>query len=54
VQNVPAYKLPECYVTYELPDGKVFQVASPDTPLNWSTAMLKEAIGILSIASRYK
>lgn len=51
VQKAPAAKLPECYVTYQAGDGTVFVVPSPHTPLNWSTAMLKEALGLLRIAT---
>jgi len=46
VQKVAAYKLPECYVAYETQKGDSFFVPSPHTPLNWSSAMLQEAIGL--------
>ena len=45
LQEVPAWKLPECYVTYQLPSKKPLVIPSPHTPLNWSSASLKEAIG---------
>jgi hypothetical protein len=51
VQKASANRLPECYVTYETPDGKTFIVPSPHTPLNWSSAMLKEAVGLLRIST---
>ena len=47
LQKVPANRLPECYITYEAPDGKQIIVPSPHTPLNWSSAMLKQAVGLL-------
>lgn len=50
-RKVPAYKLPECYVAYRLPNGDTFRVPSPHTPLNWSSAMLKEAVGLLTAAT---
>ncbi len=50
VQPVPAFKLPECYITYHDAAGE-FMVASPHTPLNWSTATLREALGMLLIAT---
>jgi len=45
IKQAPAHKLPECYVTYAA-DGRTFTVPSPHTPLNWSTAMLREAVGM--------
>lgn len=47
VEQAPAYKLPECYVTYRTADGDEFVVPSPHTPLNWSSAMLRQAVGLL-------
>lgn len=47
VQKAPTNRLPECYITYETPDGKQLIVPSPHTPLNWSSAMLKQAVGLL-------
>lgn len=46
VVQAPAFKLPECYVTYRTADGE-FVVPSPHTPLNWSSAMLRQAVGLL-------
>lgn len=51
VRQVPAYRLPECYVTYELAAGEAFVVPSPHTPLNWSSAMVKQAIGLLRVST---
>jgi hypothetical protein len=51
VQKVPANRLPECYVTYETPDGTQFIVPSPHTPLNWSSAMLRQAVGLLRVST---
>jgi hypothetical protein len=46
-REVPTGKLPECIITYQKRNGTTFHVPSPHTPLNWSTAMLKEALGML-------
>lgn len=46
LQKVPAWRLPECYITYQLPGREPLVVPSPHTPLNWSSASLKEAIGL--------
>lgn len=46
MQKVRPWRLPECYITYQLPDKEPLVVPSPHTPLNWSTASLKEAIGL--------
>lgn len=50
VQSAPAARLPECYVAYQTRAGQTFTVPSPHTPLNWSSAMLKEAVGLLRIS----
>lgn len=47
VAQTPAFKLPECYVTYRTTEGDEFVVPSPHTPLNWSSAMLRQALGLL-------
>jgi hypothetical protein len=47
VVQAPAFKLPECYVTYRTADGNEFIVPSPHTPLNWSSATLRQAVGLL-------
>jgi len=51
IKKVPPYRLPECLVTYETPDNTQFIVPSPHTPLNWSSAMLKEAVGLLRVST---
>jgi len=51
VQPVPAYKVPECLITYKQSAEEVCIVPSPHTPLNWSTAMLQLALG-LGISTR--
>ncbi|MDX2776062.1 hypothetical protein PV379_01670 [Streptomyces caniscabiei] len=48
VREVTAWKLPECYITYQLDDKAPLLVPSPHTPLNWSSVSLKEAIGLLT------
>jgi hypothetical protein len=51
VRQVPAYKLPECYVAYQSAAGETFTVPSPHTPLNWSSAALRHAIGLLRVST---
>lgn len=48
VREVPHYRVPECYVTYRADQGDELIVPSPHTPLNWGTATLKTAIGLLA------
>ncbi len=48
VREVPPYRVPECYVTYRDDQGNELIVPSPHTPLNWSTAMLRTALGLLA------
>lgn len=50
IRHAPAARLPECYVAYQTKGGQTFVVPSPHTPLNWSSAMLKEAVGLLRIS----
>lgn len=50
IQQVPAFTLPECYITYDLDDVHII-TASPHTPLNWSTAMAHQAIAIYRCAT---
>lgn len=50
VQRVSPYKLPECYVAYETNTGETFTTPSPHTPLNWSSATAKQAIGLLRMS----
>ncbi|MET7298033.1 hypothetical protein [Embleya sp. NPDC005575] len=49
VREVPPYRVPECYVTYRDDQGNELIVPSPHTPLNWSTAMLRTALGLLAM-----
>jgi hypothetical protein len=51
IRKVPPGKVPECDITYELGDGRMFVVPSPHTPLNWGTATAKEAVGMLRLAT---
>jgi hypothetical protein len=52
VKQVPAFKLPECLITYQSDlEGEPLIVPSPHTPLNWSSVMLKQAIGLLRIST---
>jgi hypothetical protein len=51
IKKVPSARLPECAITYELPSGELFVVPSPHTPLNWSSAATKQAVGLLRICT---
>ena len=51
VAPVPAFKLPECYITYKI-NTKDIIVASPHTPLHWSNAMAEEATALLRLSIR--
>lgn len=51
VQQVPPNKLPECKIAYTSSTGEHFLVPSPHTPLNWASATVKHAIGLLKIAT---
>ncbi|WP_436789072.1 hypothetical protein [Yinghuangia sp. YIM S10712] len=48
VRKVPPYRVPECHVTYRDDEGRELIIPSPHTPLNWGTAMLKAALGLLA------
>jgi len=50
VAPVPEGEMPECWIAFELPSGEHLHVPSPHSPLNWSSAMLKELIGILRLS----
>jgi hypothetical protein len=52
VQHVKPYRLPECMIAYETSEGETFIVPSPHTPLNWSSAMTRLAVGLLYIGSK--
>jgi hypothetical protein len=41
-------ELSECWIAFETPDGGLIRAPSPHSPLNWSVAMLREVLGILS------
>jgi hypothetical protein len=51
VQQVPPNKLPECKIAYTSSTGEHFLVPSPHTPLNWASATVKHAVGLLKIAA---
>ncbi|MGW0658351.1 hypothetical protein [Streptodolium elevatio] len=48
VREVPHFRVPECLVTYRDDRGDELIVPSPHTPLNWGTATLKMAVGLLA------
>lgn len=47
VLPAPAFALPECYIAYRHKEKDAVFVPSPHTPLNWSSAMLRLAVGLL-------
>lgn len=49
---IKPYRVPECFITYQTADGETCTVASPHTPLNWGSVMLKLSIGLLSTATK--
>lgn len=52
LQAIKPYRVPECLITYEAADGQTCIVASPHTPLNWGSVMLKLSIGLLKTATK--
>lgn len=43
VVRVPAWRMPECYISERSPRGREFLIPSPHTPLNWATAEMIHA-----------
>lgn len=52
LRAIKPYRVPECLITYQAADGKTCTVASPHTPLNWGTVMLKLSVGLLGTATK--
>jgi len=52
LRAIKPYRVPECFITYQTADGKTCTVASPHTPLNWGSVMLKLSVGLLSVAAK--
>lgn len=52
LHTVKPYRVPECFITYQAADGKTCTVASPHTPLNWGSVMLKLSVGLLGVAAK--
>lgn len=52
LRAIKPYRVPECLITYQAADGKTYTVASPHTPLNWGSVMLKLSVGLLSVATK--
>ncbi|HSX00421.1 MAG TPA: hypothetical protein VLH38_05285, partial [Patescibacteria group bacterium] len=52
LRAIKPYRVPECLITYQSADGTTCTVASPHTPLNWGSVMLKLSIGLLSTSTR--
>jgi hypothetical protein len=50
---IKPYRVPECFITYQTADSKTCTVASPHTPLNWGSVMLKLSIGLLGIGIKH-
>jgi hypothetical protein len=54
IRQVPQDKQPECIVANKPQHGTLFNTPSSHTPLNWSTAMLKEAVGMLGMYTKQR
>ena len=52
IRPIKPYRVPECLITYKSADGRMCTVASPHTPLNWGSVMLKLSVGLLSTATK--
>lgn len=52
MREIKPYRVPECLITYQSADGETCIVASPHTPLNWGSVMLKLSVGLLSTATK--
>jgi hypothetical protein len=46
VLSIPAYRMPECYISDKLPGGGVTIFPSPHTPLNWAVGEMFDAFQI--------
>ena len=51
VKPVAEDKLPEAYITYQ-DDAGTFEIPSAHTPLNWSAATLRRAVGMLRLSTK--
>ena len=52
LRPIKPYRVPECLITYQAADGRTCTVASPHTPLNWGSVMLKLSVGLLRTATQ--
>ena len=52
--NVPAYRIPECYLTEVDSSGKQYLFPSPHTPLNWATAEALSAFSSMSQSFKFQ
>jgi len=52
LRAIKPYRVPECLIAYQSADGTTCTVASPHTPLNWGSVMLKLSVGLLTVASK--
>lgn len=52
LRTIKPYRVPECLIAYQAADGRMCTVASPHTPLNWGSVMLKLSVGLLSAATK--
>lgn len=46
VTTVPAFRMPECYMSERTSDGKDLVIPSPHTPLNWAVAEMFDAFEV--------
>lgn len=44
MQEIPAYRIPECYITMRDPSGVDYVMPGPYTPLNWAVALGHKAL----------
>lgn len=52
IKPIKPYRVPECLITYQTANGDACTVASPHTPLNWGSVMLKLSVGLLGAATK--
>ena len=46
VTSIPPFRMPECYMTERMLDGRDLVIPSPHTPLNWAVAEMFDAFGV--------
>lgn len=46
VISLPPFRMPECYMSERILDGRIVVIPSPHTPLNWAVAEMFDAFGV--------